>query len=400
MAVAETLPRVLLVDDEPHVLAALTRHLKGRFDVSTARSGLDALKVLEATGPVAVVLTDMRMPGMSGSALQARVRERYPSTTRVILSGQSDLSDAIRAVNEGRIFRFVVKPCPPEVLIQVLTEGVEQHRIQTSEQRLVQETVRGAITALVEILSIVSPEAFGQAVRMRRLVREMGAVASIPTLWEAEMAAMFSRIGLIALPAPVISQVVAGRELSAEDFKMTELVPGIADRLLTRIPRLENVRTMLRFVECNYDGSGNSEEVRRGEEIPWGSRALRIALDFDVLETQGLTVAQAIEALRARHGVYDRGLLDALQKLKSLAGHETLVCQATDLEPGMRLLEHVYDVPGTLVAARGQVLVPETVDRIRNLIEKPGIREPIRVEIDKREDDAPALREDVGSRAA
>src|SRR5580698_1004403 len=97
---------VLFVDDEAPLLEAIARSLDNRFRIHTATSGAEGLRVLQSSGPFAVVVSDMRMPGMSGAQFLAQVRDLCPDTVRIILSGQSDLADTVAAVNDGHIFRF------------------------------------------------------------------------------------------------------------------------------------------------------------------------------------------------------------------------------------------------------------------------------------------------------
>jgi len=102
--------KVLLVDDETNVLQAYTRVLRRRFDLEVAQGGAEALESLARSGPFAVIVSDMRMPGMDGVELLAQVRERFPDTTRIMLTGNADQATAMAAVNLGAIFRFLTKP--------------------------------------------------------------------------------------------------------------------------------------------------------------------------------------------------------------------------------------------------------------------------------------------------
>ncbi|GAA2608091.1 EAL domain-containing response regulator [Paractinoplanes durhamensis] len=129
-------PKVLLVDDDPRILAGLRRQLHQRFLVATAGSGVEALTLVAAEDDFAVVVSDMRMPGMDGAAFLARVRVESPRSTRVLLTGQTELSAAVRAINDGQVFRFLSKPCPPEVLEKCLQEAVARHRVTLDEPRL------------------------------------------------------------------------------------------------------------------------------------------------------------------------------------------------------------------------------------------------------------------------
>ena len=100
-------PRVLCVDDEPNVLEGLRDGLSRSFDVHTAESGADALALLERhPDGFAVIISDMRMPVMSGSAFLSQARRISPNAVRLLLTGYSDVDAAIRAVNDGQLFRF------------------------------------------------------------------------------------------------------------------------------------------------------------------------------------------------------------------------------------------------------------------------------------------------------
>jgi DNA-binding NtrC family response regulator len=131
-----TRPRILCVDDEPRVLEGLERVLRGDYDVVTAVGAQAALACLNPSEPFAVVMTDLRMPGMSGAALLAEMKQRAPDTVRLLLSGQGDLKPTVLAANEGHIFRVLSKPCPVATLLQALADAVAQYRLLSSEKLL------------------------------------------------------------------------------------------------------------------------------------------------------------------------------------------------------------------------------------------------------------------------
>ncbi|MCR4438165.1 MAG: response regulator [bacterium] len=126
--------RVLFVDDEPHVLAALRRSLrKEPYELLCATSAAEALRLI-ATVPVDVVVSDEQMPGMSGSELLAEVRRRHPDTVRMMLSGKATLEGAIRAINDGAIYRFFIKPCDEVDLATTIRHALE-HKDLVEENR-------------------------------------------------------------------------------------------------------------------------------------------------------------------------------------------------------------------------------------------------------------------------
>ncbi len=126
--------KVLLVDDEPKVLASLSRCLGDRFSLTCAGSAAEALALVDSDGPFAAVVSDMRMPGMSGLELLRILRRRAPETVRLVLSGHADLETAIAAVNEGAVFRFHTKPVAPEVLTASLDCALLRHQQENLAQ--------------------------------------------------------------------------------------------------------------------------------------------------------------------------------------------------------------------------------------------------------------------------
>ena len=128
--------KILCVDDEPNILEAYRRTLRKRFELDVACGGEEALQAIAQRGPYAVLVADMRMPGMNGVELLAKVRQIAPLTVRMMLTGNTDLQTAIDAVNQGHIFRFLTKPCSPEDFANALEAGLEQHRLLTAERQL------------------------------------------------------------------------------------------------------------------------------------------------------------------------------------------------------------------------------------------------------------------------
>ena len=123
------LPRILIVDDDESLLAAMARLLRGRFNVTVATNGKQAMQLVASGAPVAVAVVDLQMPGMDGLALLFCIRSAAPNTVGILLTGHADLDAAITAVNQGNIYRFLTKPCSPAVLLAALEAAVEQHRL-------------------------------------------------------------------------------------------------------------------------------------------------------------------------------------------------------------------------------------------------------------------------------
>src|ERR1700684_1643688 len=137
---------ILLVDDEPNVTDALKRALRREpYDVLTATSGAGAQELLERQH-VDVVISDEQMPGMSGSVFLSAVRKQYPHTIRMILSGQASLEAAVRAINEGEVYRFFLKPCNPTDLMFTVQRALAHKRLEVQSRRLLREYQRQSST--------------------------------------------------------------------------------------------------------------------------------------------------------------------------------------------------------------------------------------------------------------
>ena len=127
--------RVLLVDDEPLVLEGLRRSVHREFVADLAGGPEEGLAKLRKHGPYPVVVSDMHMPGMDGAKFLATVRTISPDSIRVMLTGSNDVETAVRAVNEGQIFRFLTKPVTAETLLATLRACIAQYRRRTASRR-------------------------------------------------------------------------------------------------------------------------------------------------------------------------------------------------------------------------------------------------------------------------
>jgi DNA-binding NarL/FixJ family response regulator len=128
--------KILFVDDEPLVLDGIKRMLHNEFEISTAMGGENGLTAIRENGPYAIVISDMRMPGMNGAEFLSQVRQNSPETVRMLLTGYTDINAAIEAVNEGHIFRYLTKPCEKNTLVGAINLGLTQYRAITAEKKL------------------------------------------------------------------------------------------------------------------------------------------------------------------------------------------------------------------------------------------------------------------------
>lgn len=373
-------PHILCVDDEPRVLESLALHLRKYYRVSTALNGAAALQVVDSPDAPVVVVSDMRMPEMDGATFLAHVRERSPDIVRILLTGQTDIDSAAAAVNHGQIFRFLTKPCPPQAFLGAVKDAIEQNRLITAERVLLEQTLRGSIAALAEALSLSNPLSFGRSVRIKNHVVEIAKAARIPVSWQLDVAATLSQIGCVTLPDSTCEKLYYGRPLDLDDAKLVDRLPQAAIQLIEHIPRLEAVRSLVEHQNRNFDGGGTGPV---GEAIPQGSRILKIAIDFDMLEAAGMSPELVLGAMTSRTGHYDPGLLAAFSHAKA-ANQDQHLQEVTlaNLRVGMVLVRDVEAKSGMLLIGRGQQVTDGLLQRLRNM-GNGLVREPLLVRVNR-----------------
>jgi FixJ family two-component response regulator len=340
-------PVILCVDDERNVIEGLKLNLSKQYTVLTGVSGREGLEILAQRDDVAVVLSDMRMPEMDGAQFLAEVRRSAPDTVRMLLTGYSDIDAAIRAVNEGQVFRFLMKPCSPEHLIGSIAAGVQQYRLITAEREVLQKTLVGSVKALVEVLALTNPMALGRAVRLRDRVRKVATTLALEQPWRVEVAALLSQLGAVSLPEDTVRKLYDGEELErGEQSKLVDNMQTI-NRILGNIPRLESVTGIL--VDVANKLSNPSAQHRSLE-----SRMLQAVIDLDSLEAQGQSLRRSITDLMQKKDVYGDETLTALASLLNRSDELDVVSVPLEgLRDGMVLCDDLKTGDGVLILPRG-----------------------------------------------
>jgi CheY-like chemotaxis protein len=356
------LPYVLCVDDEPQILQGLMLHLRRQYKVVTAEGAAAALKLVAESKPPAVVVSDMRMPGMDGAALLKRMLELHPESTRILLTGEPSRDSAATAVNEGQIFRFLTKPCSPDDLRAAVEAGMVQHRLVTAEKVLMQETLIGCINALIDVLAMTNPVAFGRTNRVKRMVIELALTLGFKEFWQLEAAAMLSQIGYISLPPELVEKLYYGKRLTADERALADAAPRVAQTLLGRIPRIETVMDILTVSQDGKARDGTDGLVRSGADI------LRLVLAYDALIVAGQSTNTALQGLRARADVYGAPLIERLAGLigDQPQNQEVFEVPVAAVKPGMVILDDLRTTVGTLLVPKGFEVTNAFLERKRN----------------------------------
>jgi CheY-like chemotaxis protein len=372
--------RILIVDDDPNLLAASRRTLHGKFDATTAEGGQKALEILGEAGPFAVILADMRMPGLDGVALLQRVREHSPDTVRMMLTGNADIQSAAQAINEGQIFRFLTKPCSPELLISSLQAALRQHRLITAEKQLLEQTLRGSVQVLTDILSLIKPKAFGRASRIRRSVLQIVDRLGLENRWQYEIAAMLSQLGCVSLPDEVLNKFYAGVKLNDEERGIYDQHPELACHLLEKIPRLQVVARMIELQMGDEPIPEPADNDPAGQEVAWGASILRAALDLDRLIVHGMKPELALGMLQEETDRYHPAVVEALASIEvAMPQFASWAVAIEDLRIGMIFDQDVHAVNGALLVTKGQEVTATILDGIRRRSFTGNVKGPVRM---------------------
>lgn len=357
-------PRILLVDDEVDLLEGLRLGLRRKYSLSTATGGLEGLTLFDEARqsgePFDAVVSDMRMPHMNGAQFLTSILERSSTTPRILLSGQADIESTIAAINDAKIYRFLTKPCSAQLLDETLAEAIELSRLRVAERELLDNTLRGTVGMLTEVLGLVSPAAYARTSRINEIVAELCDALAVEHTWNLDIAAMLSQLGCVVVPEDEASDVHRHAVIAAD--------------LLAKIPRLEGVADLIGrqadetpATQASFD---DWEEQDLHREI------LRAAVAFESLLARGLTRTAAAEAMPAVPDAIALALSTFRPATEAMV--QTTV-GLSELIPGMEITEDLLSLRGTKLAGAGTRITSVLLRKLETFAGSIGVAEPIAV---------------------
>ncbi|MBU2977279.1 response regulator [Alteromonas sp. C1M14] len=411
----ETRYTVLFVDDEPNILRALKRALfKMNINMLLAESGEKALALL-AKHSVQVVVSDMKMPHMSGAELLEQVASLYPDTFRVVLTGFADMDSTIKAVNQGKIHRYLQKPWDNQELIRTLEEGLERVRLKDENTRLQKLTrlqnkklkdINGVLEqtvvkrtkqikmalqriekqnkALEQVLfNVISinPDIDGKfAIEVSDLSAFIAQKAGLDPaeIKKIRYASLICEFGCLGLKACDFTPPFSA--LNYEQQKKFLSQTQQAATILTPAEHMKPVSDILALQFEHWNGSGLYNKVAK--EIPPGARILAISRDYWRFVTgrivdKTMTPAEAKQELKKhRNTRYDGEFLDLLLSAKEigLPKHMDNTLSASDLVPGMVLANNLYNDSHILILPEDHVFTESTIAKLVQFEQDPNRR--------------------------
>ncbi len=360
--------KILFVDDDTLLLNSIRRNLAGEFPLVTVESGQLALEFMEKEF-CPIIISDMRMPGMDGVQFLSAVRKKNPDSVRVMLTGNADLGTAVSAVNEGQIFRFLLKPCPVDVIKTTLESCIRQYELVTAEKELLEKTLLGSIRAMTDLLSVANPLAYAHSSRVTQIVKIMLKRLQPIDGWATEIASLLGPIGLFTVPEDIMVKLRKGDFLNTDEKRIVAGSMKTGCESINRIPRMQNISNVIMYQLKNFDGSGYPEDHLSGTEIPLGARILRIAVDFEFYCSKGLVVRLAMETMKKHLGAYDPYILDLLGSMIEQQGEKKKIITISvfeDLKYNMTFENHLLLKDGAILIHKDQRYSPFFKLKIEN----------------------------------
>jgi response regulator RpfG family c-di-GMP phosphodiesterase len=306
--------KILIVDDEAANLRILERLFASSFEVFTAASGEDGLKVL-ISHDIALIISDQRMPGMTGVNFLKKAAELRASTVRMILTGYTDIDALVESINSGVVYRYITKPWSNPDLQQTVKRALDFYEVQKKRHALEQEnirmqhrakaTLRGYINLALEMLDIKSPRISDHARRTAKYAGALGKALNLtePELEQLFLAAVLHEVAHVRLPAHLMSRTTLLRD---GEFKLMQENFRDGIKLLATVPDLEDVAAVIDFHHDHWDGNGSINRLC-GEQIPLDARIIAITDSYDEMRepsnsTRGLSHDAAVAVLRSAAG--------------------------------------------------------------------------------------------------
>ncbi|MBI2381350.1 MAG: response regulator [Gammaproteobacteria bacterium] len=406
---------ILFVDDEPNILSSLRRLFRGnQYRVLIAGGGKEGLAVLKEER-VDLVVSDARMPEMDGATFLKEVLKSWPDVMRIMLTGYSDLTTTISAINEAKIYRYISKPWEENELRLAVDGALHQRYLEQERERLERLTLKqnGELASLnanlermvkartaelqqtADMLDAAYTElkqgyettvrVFASLIHLRKglsaksnlrvqqACRNLGKLLNFSPvdLRDVEMAASLYNVGKLAWSDELIAKPL--EILSKLELEEVQRYPVMSETTLMALEPLKDCARLIRHHQEQYDGKGYPDGLA-GKAIPAGSRLLKLCIDFEGLST-GQIFARPMsppvvrDYLEKQAGIiYDP---DMVQRLLSVFRQQTpeegpsRAITSGQLLPGMVLARDLYTPSGILLLNQGKVLTPGFIERIQ-----------------------------------
>ncbi len=401
---AASLHRLLIVDDEQLVLNGLRETLtREGYHVTTATHPFTALEALKQE-IFSVIISDHQMPGVTGLEFLSQAKQLQPNASRILITAVLSLDTVIEAINQGEIYRFIVKPWLREELLATVKNAVQRYELidhntvlqtkavvmnreladanrslelqlaRVAEQneslgqlnQALAENLQHSVQLGVHLLETFYPALGNQARRTQEMCRALAdnLHLSAEKRQVLEFSAWLHDIGLVAIHRDVIRRwEVSPTALSEDELKVVQSHPILGQNLVRFGHHLEEVGTIIRAHHERFDGSGFPDGLR-GEEIPWLARLLAVAATY---AESALDHESTCELIKQNSGsAFDPEAVRAFLRASrhSFISRREREVLLSELQPGMVLAKGIYTPNGLLLVPEGQPLSEGAIGKI------------------------------------
>ncbi|MGA7720902.1 MAG: HD domain-containing phosphohydrolase [Ignavibacteriaceae bacterium] len=383
--------KILYVDDEQELLNSFTSLMrKENLQISTLSETKGITGVLNSKGPFAVVLSDMRMPGLDGVQVLETAKQKFPESIRVLVTGYADFNDTVRAINTGGITSYITKPWKDEEIILQVRNWVTQYNLKQQNNyllnrldddnkklnELLEGTLKGSIKVLVDILSLYNPRSFSRSNYLRNIGRNIANKLQLKNAWEIEIAILLSQIGCVGVPQEILEKKDQGLELTSKEESLYNSHPKIGQSIIKNIPRLEEVAEIISY-QLTDDQQRNNTGTSKSN-VPLSSLILKLLIDFDYLVSNGKSENDAVEILKQKNK-YNGDLIIGLElEIAGMYDGLTIVKkELKDIKEGNVLAGDIKDTGGNVIIKRGNEISNVALVHLQNYSASNKIVTPI-----------------------
>lgn len=288
--------KILFVDDETANLRLLERLFRNDYEVHTAASADEAIKLLEVHD-VALIISDQRMPSMTGSEFLKIAAQMRPQTVRIMLTGYTDVNDLVEAINSGVVYKYITKPWVNEEFQQTVKRALQHYETRKAQRQLQLQcerlqarlvaTTEGFVEVILQMIDVKVPESRDHAERTAALAATIGNRFEMDRE-DRDVLALAARLLDVALFCTPEIAGINRRPKTREEAEFITKNYEIGVQMLERVPGLVDVAGLLRFRYEHFDGTGQLFGFA-GDQIPLGARIIAVAEAYDKLRfPQGL----------------------------------------------------------------------------------------------------------------
>ena len=410
---------ILCVDDEANILSALKRLFRpSGYRILTAGSGAEGLATLEQEqGRVDLVISDMRMPEMDGARFLTQVRQRWPETSRILLTGYADMESTVAAINEGHISRYISKPWNDGEMLLTVRDVLERRLLEKEKARLerltrqqneelvalnagleatvaqrtaelqkahdrIKQSFYTSIQVFANLIELRAGHMAGHSARVADMARKL---ATKMELAEKEcqdifLAALLHDIGKIGLPDDLLSKPPT--QMTGDEFAFWRRHPIKGEQALMSLEALQDVAAIIRSHHERFDGTGYPDGLQ-GMTIPFGARILAVVNEYDGL-VQGHLTSKRLSDLEARQFIlrakgkrYDPSVVDVFLGLGTNPPEvtvEDIEVHTHELKPGMVLARDILSREGVVLLTENYVLTDHLIRQLKDFERTEGNR--------------------------